>query len=222
MGGPTRESSGMMADDCCSRKGDTIAQLGRRADQRRVLIAVMVINFVMFVAVFARSSALMADSVDMLGDAVVYALSLYALSRGPRWEAGAALAKGGIILVFGIAVVFEIVNKVINGVPPSSTLMLAFGSAALIANLTCLAMLWRFRSENVNMASTFECSRNDVASNVGVLVAAGVVAITGAAWPDIAVGGIIALIFLRSAWRVLAEAIPAWREARPVSPELLR
>jgi cation diffusion facilitator family transporter len=216
-----------MADDCCSRKGDTIAQLGRKADQRRVLIVVMAINFVMFVAefgggVFARSSALMADSVDMLGDAVVYALSLYALSRGPRWEAGAALAKGGIILVFGIAVVFEIVNKVINGVPPSSMLMLTFGSAALIANLTCLAMLWRFRSENVNMSSTFECSRNDVASNVGVLVAAGVVALTGTAWPDIAVGGIIALIFLRSAWRVLAEAIPAWREARPMSPEVLR
>jgi cation diffusion facilitator family transporter len=216
-----------MADDCCSRKGDTIAQLGRKADQRRVLIVVMAINFVMFVAefgggVFARSSALMADSVDMLGDAVVYALSLYALSRGPRWEAGAALAKGGIILVFGIAVVFEIVNKVINGVPPSSMLMLTFGSAALIANLTCLAMLWRFRSENVNMSSTFECSRNDVASNVGVLVAAGVVALTGTAWPDIEVGGIIALIFLRSAWRVLAEAIPAWREARPMSPEVLR
>ena len=227
MGGPTRESSGMMADDCCSRTGDTIAQLGRKADQRRVLIAVMVINFVMFVAefgggVFVRSSALMADSVDMLGDAVVYALSLYALSRGPRWEAGAALAKGGIILVFGIAVVFEIFDKIVNGVPPSSSLMLAFGSAALVANLTCLAMLWRFRSENVNMSSTFECSRNDVASNVGVLIAAGLVAMTGAAWPDIAVGGIIALIFLRSAWRVLAEAIPAWREARPVAPEVLR
>ncbi|MEJ7927118.1 cation transporter [Sphingobium sp. AN641] len=192
-----------------------------------MLIAVMSINFVMFVAefgsgVFARSSALMADSVDMLGDAAVYALSLYALSRGPRWEAGAALAKGGIILVFGIAVLFEIADKIVNGVPPSSTLMLAFGGAALVANLTCLALLWRFRSENVNMSSTFECSRNDVASNVGVLIAAGLVAATGAAWPDIAVGGIIAIIFLRSAWRVLAEAIPAWREARPLPPEVLQ
>lgn len=216
----------IMADDCCSKKGDTIAQLGRKADQRRVLIAVMVINFVVFVAefgggVFARSSALMADSVDMLGDAIVYALSLYALSRGPRWEAGAALAKGGIILVFGIAVVFEIFDKVVNGVSPSSSLMLAFGSAALIANLTCLAMLWRFRSENVNMSSTFECSRNDVASNIGVLIAAALVGATGAAWPDIVVGGVIAIIFLRSAWRVLSEAIPAWRDACPRSREVM-
>lgn len=216
-----------MADDCCSRKGDTITQLGRKADQRLVLIVVMVINFVMFVAefgggMFARSSALMADSVDMLGDAVVYALSLYALSRGPRWEAGAALAKGGIILIFGIAVLVEIIDKIVNGVPPSSTLMLAFGCAALMANLTCLALLWRLRSENVNMSSTFECSRNDVASNVGVLIAAGLVASTGAAWPDIVLGGVIAMNFLRSAWRVLAEAIPAWRNARPALPEILR
>lgn len=216
-----------MADDCCSKKSDTIAELGRKADQRRVLIAVMVINFVMFIAEFgggvtARSSALMADSVDMFGDALVYALSLYALSRGPRWEAGAALAKGGIILVFGIAVVVEIADKLVNGVPPSSTLMLAFGSAALVANVVCLALLWRFRTQNVNMSSTFECSRNDVASNIGVLIAAGLVAATGSVWPDIAVGAVIALIFLRSAWRVLGEAIPAWRDARPVPPQVTR
>ncbi|WP_066520979.1 cation transporter [Sphingobium cloacae] len=216
-----------MSDDCCSRKGDTIAQLGRKADQRRVLLIVMAINFVMFVAEFgggliAQSSALMADSVDMLGDAVVYAISLYALTRGPRWEAGAALAKGGIILAFGVAVLFEIANKIVNGVPPSSTLMLVFGGIALVANLSCLALLWQFRSENVNMSSTFECSRNDVASNIGVLIAAGLVAFTDTAWPDIVVGGVIALIFLRSAWRVLAEAIPAWRDARPVSPDVLR
>ena len=217
----------MMADDCCSRKGDLIAELGRKAEQRRVLIFVMVINLAMFFAEFggglvARSSALMADSVDMLGDAFVYGLSLYALKRGPRWEAGAALAKGGIILLFGLAVIAEIVDKLANGIPPSSTLMLIFGSAALLANLACLALLWRFREENVNMASTFECSRNDVASNIGVLAAAGLVAASGTAWPDIAVGVIIAMIFLRSAWRVLAAAIPAWRDARPLPPGTLQ
>lgn len=209
-----------MADDCCSKKGDTIAELGRKAEQRRVLVIVMLINFAMFAAEFggglvARSSALMADSVDMFGDAAVYALSLYALHRGARWQAGAALAKGGIILIFGVAVIVEIAEKLANGVPPSSTLMLAFGASALAANLTCLALLWQFRHENVNMASTFECSRNDVASNIGVLVAAGLVAATGSFWPDVAVGAVIAVIFLRSAWRVLSQALPAWRDARP-------
>lgn len=208
-----------MADDCCSRKSVTLAELALKRDQRRVLIVVMVINFIMFAVefgggVWAHSSALMADSVDMFGDAAVYALSLYALNRGVRWEAGAALAKGGIILLFGLAVLVEIAEKLTRGVPPSSTVMLGIGGIALIANLTCLALLWRFRTQNVNMSSTFECSRNDVLSNVGVLVAAGLVAATGSAWPDIAVGGAIAIIFLRSAWRVLSEAWPVWRSAR--------
>lgn len=213
-----------MADDCCSKKGDTIAALAVKRDQRRVLIIVMMINFFMFAVEFgggliAGSSALIADSVDMFGDSFVYALSLYALNRGPRWEAGAALAKGFIILAFGALVLAEIGDKILNGVLPSSNLMLLFGTSALVANLTCLALLWRFRRLNVNMSSTFECSRNDVISNVGVLLAAVLVAISGSAWPDIAVGGVIAIVFLRSAWRVLGEAIPAYRDARMMEKE---
>lgn len=205
-----------MADDCCSAKGDTIAQLARRADQRRVLVIVMLINAAMFVIEFgggvaAGSSALMADAVDMFGDAAVYALSLYALSRGPRWEAGAAVAKGVIILLFGVAVIAQIIGKMVYAVPPSSILMLIFGGLALAANLICLKLLWRFRRENVNMSSTFECSRNDVVANTGVLIAAVIVGMTGSAWPDIVIGALIAVVFLRSAWRVLAEALPAWR-----------
>lgn len=88
----------------------------------------------------------MGDSVDMLGDALVYGLSLFALHRGAKWEAGAALAKGVIILGFFGVIVAEIVQKLLHGVTPSSTLMLTFGSIALIANLTCLALLRRFRS----------------------------------------------------------------------------
>ena len=212
-----------MADDCCATKGETITVLARKADQRRVLVIVMIINFVMFFAEFggglaARSTALMADSIDMFGDGMVYALSLYALSRGPRWEAGAAIAKGGIILVFGLAIVVDVAFKLINGVPPSSSLMLTFGAVALVANLICLALLWRFRGENVNMASTFECSRNDVVSNFGVLTAAGLVGATGQAWPDIAIGAIIAAIFIRSAWRVLLSGGTAWRDAQAGKP----
>lgn len=203
-------------DDCCSRKSDTLALLAAKAEQRRVLLVVMCINAAMFVLEFgaglvAQSSALMADSVDMLGDAFVYALSLFALSRGARWQAGAALTKGAIILAFGLGIIGESVFKIANGVTPSSTLMLIFAGIALAANLTCLAMLWRFRHANVNMSSTFECSRNDVASNVGVLVAGALVAFTASPWPDILVGLAIALLFLRSSFRVLASAWPEWR-----------
>lgn len=203
-------------DECCSAKGHELDQLARRGDQRRVLRLVLAINAAMFAAEFvagliAGSAALIADSVDMLGDAFVYMLSLFALDRSERWRAGAAVAKGITILVFGFGVCVEVATKIVDGVPPTSGLMFAFGGLALLANLSCLRLLWRVRNVDVNMSSTFECSRNDVISNFGVLVAAMGVLIFDSAWPDIIVGLIIAMVFSRSALRVIREAWPQFR-----------
>jgi cation diffusion facilitator family transporter len=205
-----------MADHCCASKGQELEKLARQADQRRVLVAVLVINALMFVLEFgagmvAGSAALMADATDMLGDAFVYGVSIYAIARSDRWKAGVAIFKGVFILALGVGIVLNVIAKVQSGIPPSSTLMLAFGGLALLANLACLRLLWRFRSHDVNMASTFECSRNDVVSNVGVLVAAGAVALLNSPWPDIIVGSAIALLFLRSSLRVMADAAPQLR-----------
>lgn len=207
-----------MADDCCSSKGKELELLAQRADQRRILQIVLLINATMFALEFgaglvAGSTALMADAVDMLGDALVYGLSIYALARGDRWKAGAALLKGLFILVFGIGVVVNILVKLKTGVPPSSTLMLIFGGTALVANLACLRLLWRFRAHDVNMASTFQCSRNDVISNFGVLVAAGGVAVFASPWPDTIVGALIAAVFLHSAYTVIRASVPLLRAA---------
>ncbi len=204
--------------DCCSNKGSELEKLARQADQRRVLIVVLAINAAMFVlelgaGLIAGSAALMADATDMLGDALVYGLSLYALDRSARWKAGAAMFKGVFILLMGLGIAVNIAIKISSGVPPSSTIMLVFGALALVANLTCLRLLWRFRAQDVNMASTFECSRNDVISNTGVLLAAGLVGLTASPWPDIVVGALIAVIFLRSSFRVIGEAAPQMRTA---------
>lgn len=205
-------------DDCCESKAGALETLARQGAQRRVLSMVLAMNATMFVVEFsagvvAESASLMADAVDMLGDAVVYALSLYALNRGARWKAGAAVAKGSLILVFGAGVLAEVAVKVATGVPPSSKLMTAFGGLALLVNLVCLALLWRFRDQDVNMSSTFECSRNDVLANCGVLIAAAGVGLLGSPWPDIIVGLLIAVLFLQSALRVLARSLPLLRLA---------
>ena len=90
-------------DECCSNKQAELEKLAQREDQRCVLLIVLAINAVMFVGefgagLFAGSVALMADAVDMFGDAMVYGLSLYALNRSERWRDGAAVAKGVFIL----------------------------------------------------------------------------------------------------------------------------
>jgi Co/Zn/Cd efflux system component len=208
-------------DDCCASKESALTALAAHADVRRVLAIVLGINATMFVAEFgagvvARSTSLMADSLDMLGDALVYALSLYALDRGLRWRAGAALVKGGLIAAFGVGVMFEVVLKLVHGATPVAGTMGMFGLVALTANLACLALLYRHRNRDVNLSSTFECSRNDVISNVCVLLAAGGVSMFASGWPDIVVGAVIALLFLRSAFRVLSAAWPQFRSARAI------
>lgn len=200
-------------DDCCADKEAEIAQLATRSAQRRVLLAVLAINAVMFVVemaagILAGSTALIADSVDMFGDASVYVLSLYALDRTLRWRAGAALAKAGIVLLFGAWILFEVGRRVLDGGVPAAETIGIIGLLALAANLTCLGLLWRFRAHDINMSSTFECSRNDVAANIGVLAAAAGVWLTGTAWPDLIIGLLIAAVFLRSAWSIGRSAWP--------------
>jgi cation diffusion facilitator family transporter len=204
-------------DECCSSKQGELDRLAQRRDQRRVLTVVLAINAAMFVGEFAAgviagSVALMADAVDMFGDAMVYGVSLYALDRGERWRNGAAVAKGVFILLFGVGVFIQVGVKIQSGVPPSSGVMLGVGSLALVANLVCLGLLWRFRKQDLNLSSTFECSRNDVIANCGVLVAAGAIALLHSPWPDIVIGLVIASLFLRSAYHVLSEAWPAFRQ----------
>lgn len=209
-----------MVRDCCGSKTGELAELHAR--QGRVLCAVLVINAAMFVVeagggLVAGSAALLADSLDMFGDASVYALTLWVLHRGAVWRARAALVKGAIMALFGVGVLVEAVIRFNSDAVPSAQAMGAIGALALAANVTCLVLLYRHRGDDLNLRSTWLCSRNDIIANVGVLAAAGAVAILGAGWPDLLVGGLIALLFLRSAAAVIGDAIRELRASRPAA-----
>ncbi len=192
-----------------------------RESHGRVLWVVLAINALMFVVegwagLLAHSTSLLADALDMLGDALVYGFSLFVLARPPRWQAGAALAKGGFMLAFGVGVLGEALYKVIHPVMPSVATMGVVGAIALSANLVCFFLLYRHRGDNLNMSSTWLCSRNDLIANVGVLLAAGGSYVLASRWPDVIVGCIIATLFLGSARNVLSQAIRALRhQPRP-------
>jgi len=192
--------------DCCEDKSCAIEALQSR--QRGTLLAVLWINAVMFVAILAagllaQSTAVLSDSLDNLGDALTYSLTLYAVSRNGHTKARVALFKGVLILAAALFVLSQLAYKLLYPVMPVYETMSLASIASLIANGICLALLWKHRSDDVNMTSVWECSRNDIASNLSVLFAAGGVWVTGAAWPDLVVGGLLALLFLRSALRVL-------------------
>jgi Co/Zn/Cd efflux system component len=185
--------------------------------QRRVLVVVLWINVAMFVLGFgagllAHSTALLADSVDMLGDAVVYGFSLYVIGRGARWQARGALLKGTIMAAFTAGIAVEIAVKLARGLTPDGELMSGVALIALAANASVLVLLWRHRSDDLNMRSAWLCSRNDVVANAGVIVAARAVVLTGSAWPDIVAGLAIAALFGSSAAGIIRQAIRAHGE----------
>ena len=142
----------------------------------------------------------------MLGDAIVYGFSLYVVGRGDRWQARGALLKGVVMALFGAGVLAEVAAKLVLDVVPAPGLMGAAGVLALGANAVCLILLRRHRADDINMRSAWLCSRNDVAANGAVLLAALGVLVTGAAWPDIAIGLAIALLFGSSAFDVIRQA----------------
>ncbi len=200
--------------NCCEDKSCEISALRDR--HSRVLWIVLAINAVMFVVegwagLSAHSTSLLADALDMLGDALVYGFSLFVLARSARWQVGAALAKGGFMLLFGLGVLGEAVYKVFHPVEPGVQTMATIGALALVANLVCFFQLYRHRGDNLNMSSTWLCSRNDLIANVGVLLAAGGSYLLASRWPDILVGGIIAGLFLSSALKVLRQSVEALR-----------
>ena len=149
---------------------------------------------------------MLADSLDMLGDALVYGFSIFVLGRSVAWQSRAATLKGIIMLLFGLSVLAEAFSKYTGTEIPNSEIMQYAGAAALLMNTICFALLWSHRSDNINMQSTWICSRNDLIANVGVLVAAGLTVMTQTKWPDLAIGLLIALLFLRSAISVILSA----------------
>lgn len=201
-------------DDCCNSKEKELSALPRQ--QKNVLKITLVINLVMFVIEFtfgtlAKSTSLLADSLDMLGDAFVYGMSLYAIGRSLKWNASISLIKGIIMTAFGLWVVFHAIHRFTNPELPIAETMGWVGGLALAANLTCASLLLRFRNDDINMRSTWICSRNDVIANLGVLLAAALVAVTNTRYPDLIVGLCIATLVLHSAYSVLSNAVAALR-----------
>jgi Co/Zn/Cd efflux system component len=193
---------------CCD-DGCSLDRLRER--QRGTLQIVLGINAVMFVvivgaALYGKSTALLADSLDNLGDALTYGLSLFAVSRGNAVKAKVALFKGGLIFLAAVAVAAQIIYKLVVPSLPLFEVMGAFSIIGLVANSLCLSLLWRHRHEDVNMTSVWECSRNDIASNLSVFVASGAVWLTGSGWPDIVVALGLVWLLLRSALRVISSA----------------
>jgi Co/Zn/Cd efflux system component len=185
---------------------------GRSVAYRRVLGVVIAMNAGMFLLEtgagwLAGSAALQADALDFLGDSFTYGITLLVIGRPLHWRAGAALFKGLSLAAMGLWVFGITLHRVLVLGMPDATVMGVIGLLALATNVGSVLLLLRYREGDANVRSVWLCSRNDAIGNLAVIGAAGLVALTGSAWPDVVVAGAMALLFLGSASQIVRQAL---------------
>jgi Co/Zn/Cd efflux system component len=181
---------------------------GADSAEARTLWTVLAINAAMFLVEavagwIAESTGLLADGLDMLADALVYGVALYAVGREPALKRRAARLCGGLQLALAGTALAEVLRRAFFGSEPAPPLMMGVSALALAANVTSLWLVARHREGGVHMRATYICTTNDVLANLGVIAAGALVAWTASALPDLVIGAAIAAVVFRGAVRIL-------------------
>lgn len=198
-----------MGEACCQGKSEELKGLAQ--EHAKVLWIVLSINAVMFVVEIvmghlSHSRALMADSLDMLGDTLAYASSLYVVNSNLRAKAKASIFKSGLMFLTGLFVIIETIRSFYSEVIPTAMTISSIGLLALVMNGICLLLLTKYKNDDINFKSVWVCSRNDIIANSAVIIAGGLVYLFTSKLPDLIVGLGITILFLKSSWSVFVEA----------------
>jgi cation diffusion facilitator family transporter len=183
----------------------------KNKEQKSILISLLLINGFMFLfeislGWYAQSTGLIADSFDMLADAIVYAIGLYAIGKSLRHKANAALLSGWFQGVLGVMILIDVFRRIIMGSEPQAAFIVVVSIIALMANIICLRLIEKHKDGEVHMRASWIFSKNDVLANVGVLLSGSLVWLLDSRWPDLVIGCLIALVILNGARHIIADA----------------
>jgi Co/Zn/Cd efflux system component len=200
-----------MSAHCCDHGHEHAATAASPA-YRRVLWVALAVNLAMFcveigAGLAAQSVSLLADSLDFLGDAGNYGISLFVLGMALQWRARASLLKAASMGAFGLWVAVTTVQHALAGTVPAAPVMGMVGALAFAANLGVAALLYRWREGDSNMRSVWICTRNDAIGNLAVLAAAAGVFGSGSGWPDYLVAAVMSGLALVGAFQVARQAM---------------
>ena len=199
-------------------------ELAKNGEQRSLLLLLLGINLSMFVVeigagVMAQSTGLIADSLDMLADAMVYGVALYAVGRSAAAKISAAQLSGAFQILLAVGVAVDVARRFIVGSEPQSNIMMLVGGLALAANVTCLLLISRHRQGEVHMRASWIFSANDVIANIGIIASGALVALLGNRWPDLLVGALIVLLVFRGGVHILRDAAAERRRSAVITQE---
>ena len=193
-----------------------------QGEQRRTLILLLVINAVMFciefiVGLAGQSTGLISDAVDMLADALVYGVGLYAVGKSAAIKICGAHFSGVFQILLAFGVLADVVRRFLFGSEPESMLMMGFGLLALLANVWCLVLIAKHRHDEIHMRASWIFSKNDVIANVGVILGGLLVYLLDSHLPDLLIGFAIALIVIRGGMAIIKDAANEKNTARSLS-----
>ncbi len=188
---------------------ETVTPTSGEDHQRKLLIAVLAINFFFFVlemvtGVISRSMGLVADSLDMLADAIVYGLALWAVGSHLSRKKNVAKLAGYFQLFLAILGFAEVIRRFVTPVEsPDYLQMITVSFFALLGNTASLLLLNRSHDQEAHIQASKIFTSNDVIANAGVILAGLLVYFTNTRFPDLAVGGVVFYLVLRGAIRIL-------------------
>ena len=183
----------------------------KNKEQSRVLIILLGINAFMFLVeitfgILSESTALIADSLDMLADATVYGIGLYAVGRPLLAKIRAAHISGVFQIILGASVSVDVFRRLVWGSEPESLFMIAVGIAALVANVICLLLIAKHREGEVHMRASWIFSKNDVIANLGIIIGGLLVYALESRYPDLLIGLVISIIVIRGGIQIFKDA----------------
>lgn len=192
--------------------------------ERKTLLWVLGINFLQvivagLVGVIADSTGLLGAALDNLGDAVVYAVSIYAVGRTILAKARVARLSGVILIVLGLALLVEVLRRFFVGAEPIGSAMIVTAIANAATNLLCLRLLRAHRDQGVHLKASWIFTTNDMLANAGIVVSGAAVMFFGSSLPDLIIGLVVSGIVVKGGWDILSEAREAQRERISVREE---
>lgn len=208
----------MTADDEDQCRSD-IAGAARTPGYVRALRLVVVLNAAMFflggaIALMGRSVSVQADALDFFGDAVATGIGLALVGAAAQIRNRVAFWQGTALGGLGLFTLGSALWRIQFPATPAASAMGLYGVLGLAINVASALLLLRHREGDATVRAVWLYSRNDAIGNIAVLAASGVVAWTGSHWPDIAVGAVLAALFLHAAYEILRQASRERREAR--------
>ena len=208
------------SSDChSSHCGHSHASHSHFSKMKHILWIAFWVNFSMFFvevggSFYSGSEALLADALDFIGDAANYLLAIFVLEKNEKTKIKMVILKGFAMIFYSFFVLLKTGYDFLYGGVPESFSMGAIAVIALVANVSVAALLYAFRSNDLNMRSVWLCSRNDAIGNMAIILSAVLVYFFQAAWPDWLVAISMAALGLWTAKEILTSSRKAYLEVK--------